>query len=136
MPLPWLPEHWEWCDIFLRLLPVVPPSFRKPPPQLSYADMLKRVDPLRRELKQLEKLSTETRIKGEEIEKVIKELEESIARYKEEYAILISEANAIKNDLATVEAKVHCVYTYILTHLCRLQGGGALRNISEVITTH
>ena len=94
------------------------PSFLSPPlspPQLSYADMLKKVDPLRRELKQLEKLSTETRIKGEEIEKVIKELEESIARYKDEYAILISEANAIKNDLATVEAKVQ--YAYILTYL-------------------
>ena len=71
--------------------------------------MLKKVDPLRKELKQLEKLSTETRVKGEEIEKVIKELEESIARYKEEYAILISEANAIKNDLATVEAKVRYI---------------------------
>ena len=80
--------------------------------------MLKRVDPLRRELKQLEKLSTETRIKGEEIEKVIKELEESIARYKEEYAILISEANAIKNDLATVEAKVCCAYVLMQLHAC------------------
>ena len=83
--------------------------------------MLKRVDPLRRELKQLEKLSTETRIKGEEIEKVIKELEESIARYKEEYAVLISEANAIKNDLATVEAKVCIAYTmHPRTHIRHL----------------
>lgn len=37
---------------------------------------------------------------------MIKELEKSIAKYKEEYALLISEAQAIKADLASVEAKV------------------------------
>lgn len=48
--------------------------------QLSYADMLKRVDPLRKELKDLEKEAEVTRLKGVEINKVIKELEESIGR--------------------------------------------------------
>ena len=37
---------------------------------------------------------------------MITELESSIAKYKEEYASLISEAQAIKADLANVEAKV------------------------------
>lgn len=37
---------------------------------------------------------------------MITELEGSIAKYKEEYASLISEAQAIKADLANVEAKV------------------------------
>ena len=37
---------------------------------------------------------------------MIAELEMSIARYKEEYAALISQAQAIKADLAAVEAKV------------------------------
>ena len=37
---------------------------------------------------------------------VIAELEKSISRYKEEYASLISQAQAIKADLAAVEAKV------------------------------
>lgn len=37
---------------------------------------------------------------------MITELEKSIARYKEEYAALISQAQAIKADLAAVEAKV------------------------------
>ena len=74
--------------------------------QLNYADMLNRVDPLRRELQTLEKQAETTRIKGEEINKIINELEASINRYKEEYALLISEANAIKADLETVEAKV------------------------------
>ena len=68
--------------------------------------MLLRVDPLRRELSALETKAHDTKVKGEEMTKIIQELEQSITRYKEEYAVLISEANAIKADLATVEAKV------------------------------
>ena len=68
--------------------------------------MLKRVDPLRKELKTLEAQAETSRIKAEEIDRIIHELEDSIGKYKEEYAILISEANAIKSDLTTVEAKV------------------------------
>ena len=68
--------------------------------------MLKRVDPLRKELKDLETKAEDTRLKGEEITKIIAELEASIAKYKEEYAMLISDANVIKNDLTTVEKKV------------------------------
>ena len=44
---------------------------------------------------------------SDEISHVITELERSISRYKEEYAALISQAQAIKTDLATVEAKVY-----------------------------
>ena len=87
--------------IFVIFIARILPSF-----QLSYADMLKRVDPLRSELKALEDRAETTRIKGEEMKKIIFELEDSIAKYKEEYAVLISEANAIKADLSTVEAKV------------------------------
>lgn len=68
--------------------------------------MLKRVDPLRKELQDLEHRAETTRIKGEEINRIIFELEESISKYKEEYAVLISEANTIKADLSTVESKV------------------------------
>ena len=64
------------------------------------------MDPLRQELRTLEETAETTRIKGEEIEKIVVDLERSINKYKEEYAMLISDANAIKNDLATVEAKV------------------------------
>ena len=48
----------------------------------------------------------ESSLKGDEINKIINELEASINKNKEEYAFLISEANAIKSDLETVEAKV------------------------------
>ncbi|CAH3116472.1 unnamed protein product [Pocillopora meandrina] len=74
--------------------------------QISYADMLTKVDPLRNELKSLEIEAQASRIKADEISHVIAELEKSIARYKEEYAALISQAQAIKADLAAVEAKV------------------------------
>ena len=65
--------------------------------------MLKRVDLLCKELKDLEAKAKDTRLKGEEITKIIAELEASIAKYKEEYSMLISDANIIKNDLTTVE---------------------------------
>lgn len=68
--------------------------------------MLKRVEPLRNELQKLEDDATDNKTKAEEVEHMIRELEASIARYKEEYAVLISEAQAIKADLAAVEAKV------------------------------
>ncbi|XP_049595492.1 cytoplasmic dynein 1 heavy chain 1 [Syngnathus scovelli] len=75
--------------------------------QLNYADMLKRVEPLRNELQKLEDDATDNKTKAEEVEQMIRDLESSIARYKEEYAVLISEAQAIKADLAAVEAKVN-----------------------------
>uniref|UniRef100_A0A6Q2WQB4 Cytoplasmic dynein 1 heavy chain 1 n=1 Tax=Esox lucius TaxID=8010 RepID=A0A6Q2WQB4_ESOLU len=75
--------------------------------QLNYADMLKRVEPLRNELQKLEDDAMDNKSKAEEVEQMIRDLESSIARYKEEYAVLISEAQAIKADLAAVEAKVN-----------------------------
>lgn len=72
--------------------------------------MLKRVEPLRNELGGLEDQAKENRLKGEEVNKVIDGLEKSIARYKEEYALLISQAQSIKNDLASVQAKVSIMY--------------------------
>lgn len=74
--------------------------------QLNYADMLKRVEPLRNELQKLEDDAKDNQQKANEVEQMIRDLETSIARYKEEYAVLISEAQAIKADLAAVEAKV------------------------------
>ncbi|XP_055612109.1 dynein heavy chain, cytoplasmic isoform X2 [Uranotaenia lowii] len=74
--------------------------------QVEYADMLKRVEPLRDELGSLER-QAETNIKhGQEVKELITQLEQSIASYKEEYAQLISQAQAIKNDLENVQAKV------------------------------
>ena len=68
--------------------------------------MLNRIEPLRNELDSLENEASENRLKNEEMQKLIAGLEQSIAKYKEEYAILISQAQAIKSDLVNVESKV------------------------------
>jgi dynein heavy chain 1 len=68
--------------------------------------MLNRIEPLHNELKSLEHAALENKQKHEEVQNVIAELEKSIAKYKEEYAILISQAQAIKTDLSAVEGKV------------------------------
>ncbi|XP_064623935.1 cytoplasmic dynein 1 heavy chain 1-like isoform X3 [Lineus longissimus] len=74
--------------------------------QINYSDMLMRVEPLRNELSSLENEAEANRMKADELNKLINELERSIAKYKEEYAVLISQAQAIKADLAAVEGKV------------------------------
>ncbi|KAM9149649.1 LOW QUALITY PROTEIN: cytoplasmic dynein 1 heavy chain 1-like [Pangshura tecta] len=75
--------------------------------QLNYADMLKQVEPLRNELQKLEDEAKNIQQKANEVEQMIHDLEANIALYKEEYAVLISEVQAIKVDLAAVEAKVN-----------------------------
>ena len=74
--------------------------------QLMYADMLKRVEPLRNELLALENAAMEKQQEADEMTAVIAKLEKSISSYKEEYAQLISQAEAIKNDLKHVQDKV------------------------------
>ena len=74
--------------------------------KVNYADMLKRVEPLRNELKRLENQAEVNKNRGEETTALISHLEKSIASYKEEYALLISQAQAIKTDLENVQGKV------------------------------
>lgn len=74
--------------------------------QIQYADMLKKVEPLREELNSLEYQADENKKHGEEVKNLITQLEHSIAAYKEEYAQLIAQAQAIKTDLENVQAKV------------------------------
>lgn len=74
--------------------------------QIEFADMLKRVEPLRNELKSLEDMAEENKRKHEDVKALITNLERSIAAYKDEYALLISQAQAIKTDLENVQAKV------------------------------
>ncbi|GAB6020623.1 Dynein heavy chain, cytoplasmic [Chamberlinius hualienensis] len=74
--------------------------------QINFADVLKQVEPLRNELQSLQGQAEENKARGEEVMKLINLLEKSIAAYKEEYAILISQAQAIKTEMANVQAKV------------------------------
>ena len=68
--------------------------------------MLKRVEPLRNELQALEDAAGTKQREADEMTAVIAKLEKSINSYKEEYAQLISQAEAIKNDLKQVQDKV------------------------------
>jgi dynein heavy chain 1 len=74
--------------------------------QLSYVEMLRKVEPLRKELRNVEGDQQMNQAKLDGVKDMITELERSIAGYKEEYAALISEAQAIKSDLTAVESKV------------------------------
>lgn len=74
--------------------------------QIEYADMLKRVEPLRDELQSLEDQAALNMKNAQDTKELIAQLEQSIAAYKEEYAQLISQAQAIKTDLENVQAKV------------------------------
>lgn len=59
--------------------------------------------------------------------KMIAELERSIAQYKEEYAVLISEAQAIKADLTAVESKVlRCRLNFSCQHQSAVACNGIL----------
>jgi hypothetical protein len=82
--------------------------------QIQYSDMLNRIEPLRNELKTLEVEAGENRRKNDDMMNLIGGLERSIGRYKEEYAVLISQAQAIKADLASVETKVFSVASFAL----------------------
>lgn len=68
--------------------------------------MLKRVEPLRDELQSLEDQAALNMKNAQDTKDLITQLEQSIAAYKEEYAQLISQAQAIKTDLENVQAKV------------------------------
>ncbi|KAJ3290947.1 hypothetical protein HK104_006430 [Borealophlyctis nickersoniae] len=74
--------------------------------QVSYADILERVGPLRDEVRKLEADAEETKVRAITIENMIRELEESIGRYKDEYAALISETQALKAEMERVKSRV------------------------------
>jgi len=72
---------------------------------------LKKVEPLRDELKSLENQASENKVKNEETTALIAQLEQTITEYQEEYAQLISQAQAIKSDLENVQSKV-CILIF------------------------
>lgn len=74
--------------------------------QVNYSSILDRVGPLREEVNALRRQAQETQMKAETITEMIEELEKSIARYKEEYAALISQTQSIKNEMTRVQSKV------------------------------
>jgi dynein heavy chain 1 len=74
--------------------------------QVNYSEILDRVGPLREEVDMLEEKALQTKAEAQAIENTITALEQSIARYKLEYAALISETQAIKSEMSRVQFKV------------------------------
>ncbi|KAF2129349.1 dynein heavy chain [Dothidotthia symphoricarpi CBS 119687] len=74
--------------------------------QVTYSDILDRVGPLRAEVDSLQFELKKTEDTAMQTEKAIHSLEGSIYRYKQEYAALISQTQAIKTEMSAVQFKV------------------------------
>ena len=74
--------------------------------QVRFSDILDKVEPLRNEVQSLEQQAEQTKQQAATIITMISELETSIQKYKEEYALLISETQAIKSEMERVQGKV------------------------------
>ncbi|KAG0320600.1 hypothetical protein BGZ99_004425, partial [Dissophora globulifera] len=74
--------------------------------QVNFSEILDKVGPLRHEVQMLEDSAQATVLQASSIDSMITELENSIATYKEEYAVLISEVGSIKHEMERVKSKV------------------------------
>lgn len=74
--------------------------------QIHYAHILESVGPLRAQVQILEEQASLTRQEAIKADATVAELEESIDSFKREYASLISETQALTNEMHTVEARV------------------------------
>lgn len=74
--------------------------------QVAYSSILERVGPLRDEVFTLEDEAKQTKAQAQAIIDMIDELEASIEKFKDDYAQLITETQAIKSEMTTVENKV------------------------------
>ncbi|KDO30766.1 hypothetical protein SPRG_04667 [Saprolegnia parasitica CBS 223.65] len=82
------------------------PLFKWVVSQINYTEILHRIQPLRNEVQTLEDQSAGLRQEYTEATAMIAQLETRIQSYKQEYAALISEAQLISSDMATVKKKV------------------------------
>lgn len=75
--------------------------------QVAYSSILERVGPLREEVFTLEEEANQTKAQAQAIIDMIDELEASIEKFKDDYAQLITETQAIKSEMTIVESKVN-----------------------------
>ncbi|KAL8276643.1 hypothetical protein RQP46_010992 [Phenoliferia psychrophenolica] len=74
--------------------------------QVKFSDILDKVGPLRNEVQSLEDQASTTQDQAGTIITMIAELEARIGSYKDEYALLISEVQAIKGEMERVQTRV------------------------------
>lgn len=75
--------------------------------QVAYSSILERVGPLREEVGTLEEEARQTKAQAQAIVDMIDDLEASIEKFKDDYAELITETQAIKSEMTIVENKVN-----------------------------
>ena len=97
------------------------PLFKWVVSQVSYCEILTRVEPLRAEVAKLQAESASLRTQVTETNETIAELESSIAVYKAEYAELINETQTIKAEKERVQMKVERS-TSLLANLTQERG--------------
>lgn len=74
--------------------------------QVSYSDILTKVEPLRKEVEELEIKTNSLRKNQEILDESIKQLEKSISEYEMEYEQLLKETQHIKLEIDNVNTKV------------------------------
>ncbi|KAJ3019014.1 UNVERIFIED_CONTAM: hypothetical protein HDU68_010891 [Siphonaria sp. JEL0065] len=74
--------------------------------QVNYSSILDSVGPLRAEVQELESSSAKSKLKAAETEAAIIDLENNITLFKDEYAVLISETQALKSEMEKVKSRV------------------------------
>ncbi|KAK9451852.1 dynein heavy chain, N-terminal region 1-domain-containing protein [Limtongia smithiae] len=75
--------------------------------QINYSMILERVGPLRQEVAELTASAESTKSRLVQMDQIVQELEMSIEKFKDEYAMLISEVQEIKGEMTKVEFKVN-----------------------------
>ena len=75
--------------------------------QLAYADILTKVDPMKREISELQEEGNKLEKQSEELVQTIDELEKKTKLLEQQYETLIGEKQEIVTDMTKVEDKVH-----------------------------
>ncbi|EAR94592.2 dynein heavy chain, cytoplasmic protein (macronuclear) [Tetrahymena thermophila SB210] len=74
--------------------------------QIRYADILLKVDPLKKEVDDLKKQGSILEDKKKQLDQQVELLQEKISQLKSDYAILIADKENIKNEMIKVKEKV------------------------------
>ena len=74
--------------------------------QVRFSEILEQVAPLREEVASLEGQAAKTKRQVKAVEDTIDDLEASISRYKDDYAVLISETQSIRSEMDRVQRTV------------------------------
>jgi dynein heavy chain 1, cytosolic len=98
-------KDWNLDNIF-RASKAAGPMAKWVDSQVHYAYILDRVEPLRNEVKELERQGDELKKTYKQLIDTIEELEKNIEKYKADYAALIAEVQRIKSEMQTVQDKV------------------------------